>query len=91
MPRIAFTPQLRRFVQTPEFESAGATTLAALLGEAFARNPPLRGYIVDDQGHLRPNVVVFIDGQRSTERERLDAELLAPGSQVYVLQALSGG
>jgi hypothetical protein len=90
MPRIAFTPQLRRFTDTPEFDS-GAPTLRALLEEAFTRNPQLRSYVLDDQQHLRPNVVVFIDGRRSTERERLEDERLAPGSQVYVLQALSGG
>jgi hypothetical protein len=90
MPRIAFTPQLRRFTATPEFES-GAATLRALLEEAFARNPALRGYILDDQAHLRPNVVVFIDGKRSTERVRLEDERLAPHSKVHVLQALSGG
>lgn len=91
MPHIAFTPQLRRFVDTPEFDSAAASTLRALLDEAFARNPKLRGYVLDDQGHLRPNVVVFIDGRRSTERERLEDERLAPHSRVHVLQALSGG
>ena len=90
MPRIAFTPQLRRFTATPEFDSASATTLRALLDEAFARNPALRGYVLDDQGHLRPNIAIFIDGQRSTERRQLDQPLLA-GSTVHVLQALSGG
>ena len=90
MPRIAFTPQLRRFTATPEFQSEGAATLRALLDEAFARNPALRGYVLDDQGHLRPNVAVFIDGRRSTERRQLDEPLLA-GSTVHVLQALSGG
>ncbi len=89
MPRIRFTPQLRRFTSTPEFDSS-APTLRALLDEAFAVNPALRGYVLDDQGHLRPNVVVFIDGQRRTDRFGFD-EALAPGSTVHVLQALSGG
>ena len=89
MPRIAFTPQLRRFTETPEFDSAAAT-LRALLEDAFAVNPRLRGYILDDQGHLRPNVVVFIDGQRSRDRTGL-TDALAPAAQVHVLQALSGG
>jgi hypothetical protein len=35
-------------------------------------------------------VVVFIDGRRVLDRVRLD-DPLAPGSRVYVLQALSGG
>jgi len=89
VPRIAFTPQLRRFTDTPEFTS-GATRLRVLLDEAFERNPVLRGYVLDDQGHLRPNVVIFVDGRRVADRIALD-EPLAAGSTVHVLQALSGG
>jgi hypothetical protein len=89
MARVLFTPQLRRFTETPEFDAAGST-LGAALDEAFALNPRLRGYILDDQGHLRPNVVVFIDGQRSVDRIRL-GDPLRPDSRVHVLQALSGG
>jgi hypothetical protein len=89
MPRIAFTPQLRRFTETPEVDTA-ATTLRAALEAAFALNPRLRGYVLDDQGHLRPNVVVFIDGRRCSDRATL-ADTLQPHSAVHVLQALSGG
>ena len=89
MPRIAFTPQLRRFTTTPEFDS-DATHLRALLDEAFEASPMLRGYVLDDQGHLRPNVVIFVDGERVADRVVLD-DPLAPHSRVHVLQALSGG
>lgn len=89
MPTLAFTPQLRRFTDTPEVIT-DATTLRAALEAAFAINPRLRGYVLDEQGHLRPNVVVFIDGRRSDERVRLH-EPLQPASRVYVMQALSGG
>lgn len=89
MPTVRFTPQLRRFTATPEVTS-GATTLRAALDDAFAENPTLRGYVLDDQGHLRANVVVFIDGRRSDDRVEL-AEPLAAESVVHVMQALSGG
>ncbi len=89
MPRVVFTPQLRRFTATPEVHSAAAT-LRGALDDAFAANPALRGYVLDDQGHLRPNVVVFIDGRRSEERVRLD-QAVAEASTIHVLQALSGG
>ena len=89
MPHIAFTPQLRRFTATPELFS-GANNLRTALDEAFALNPRLRGYVLDDQGHLRANVVVFIDGRRSTDRSGL-ADPLQADSSVYVMQALSGG
>ena len=89
MARIVFTPQLRRFVEVPEVETS-AVHLRAGLEDAFAGNPRLRGYVLDDQGHLRPNVVIFVDGRRLREYQRLD-EALGPQSVVHVLQALSGG
>jgi hypothetical protein len=89
MPRIEFTPQLRRFIAVPEIETR-ATSLRAALDDAFAANPVLRGYVLDDQGHLRANVVVFIDGRRSTDRVNL-SDSLHGSSVVHVLQALSGG
>jgi sulfur-carrier protein len=89
MPRIVFTPQLQRFVQAPDVQSS-ASTLRMALEDAFACNAKLRGYVLDDQGHLRPNVVVFIDGRRLHERQLL-ADALQPNSTVHVLQALSGG
>jgi hypothetical protein len=89
VPRIAFTPQLRRFTETPEVDTSAAT-LRQALEAAFALNPRLRGYVLDDQGHLRPNMVVFIDGRRCADRVAL-ADPLLPQSRVHVLQALSGG
>ena len=89
MAHIVFTPQLRRFTETPELDTP-ATSLRAALEAAFAVNPRLRGYVLDDQGHLRGNVVAFIDGRRCTDRVMLD-DVLAPDSRVHVLQALSGG
>lgn len=89
MPRIAFTPQLRRFTAAPEVESSAAT-LRAALDDAFIANPRLRGYVLDDQGHLRANVVVFVDGKRSADRIGL-ADALRPDSRIHVMQALSGG
>jgi hypothetical protein len=89
MPRVHFTPQLRRFTETPEV-TTDATVLRDALDAAFDLNPRLRGYVLDDQGHLRANVVVFIDGRRSEDRITL-ADPLSPDSAVHVLQALSGG
>jgi hypothetical protein len=89
MARITFTPQLQRFTSTPEVLSSAAT-LRGALEDAFACNPRLRGYVLDDQGHMRVNVVAFVDGRRCTDREAL-ADPLLPDSTVHVLQALSGG
>jgi hypothetical protein len=89
MPTIVFTQQLRRFTPVPEAE-ATALLLRDALEQAFAPTPALRGYVLDDQGHLRANVVIFIDGRRVRDRVKLD-DPLAPDSKIHVLQALSGG
>jgi molybdopterin synthase sulfur carrier subunit len=89
MARIVFTQQLRRFTPVPEMETS-APALREALEQAFAANPKLRGYVLDDQGHLRANVVIFIDGRRVRDRIKLD-EPLSADADVHVLQALSGG
>jgi sulfur-carrier protein len=89
MAQVEFTPQLRRFTETP-FVETSAATLRAALEDAFAINPRLRGYVLDDQSHLRANVVVFIDGVRCHERQRL-ADPVGMNSRIHVMQALSGG
>lgn len=89
MARLFFTQQLRRFTEVPEIDTRAAT-LRTALDDAFAANPRLRGYILDEQGHLRRHVVVFIDGRRVHDRASLNDSIDA-GSRVHVLQALTGG
>ena len=89
MPRVVFTPNIQRHVACPETEAAG-TTVREVLDAVFAGNPQARGYVLDDQAHLRPHLAVFIDGRRRRDRTQLDVPLPA-GVTVYVLQALSGG
>ena len=73
----------------PQVET-DAADLRSALDACFADYPRLRGYVLDEQGHLRENVVIFIDGRRARDFRLLD-DALAPQSQVYILQALSGG
>jgi sulfur-carrier protein len=89
MVRVRFTPQLRRFTDTPAVDCQ-APTLRMALDAAFAQNPRLAGYVLDDQGHVRPNVAIFIDGRRIADGTTL-ADPLGPDSEVWVMQALSGG
>ena len=89
MATVNFTPQLRRFLAVPDVDTS-ARTLRGALEAAFELNPRLRGYVLDDQGHLRANVVAFIEGRRSSDRVAL-ADPLGAHSRVHVLQALSGG
>jgi len=89
MAELHFTPQLRRFTAAPQLHCEAAT-LSEALAAAFAVNPRLRGYLLDDQGGLRPNVAVFVDGQQLVDRAA-QSDAVGPGSEIYVMQALSGG
>lgn len=89
MAKLIFTQQLGRFMTVPQVDTTAADLRSALDG-CFADHPRLRGYVLDEQGGLRENVVIFIDGQRARDPKRLD-DALTPSSQVHILQALSGG
>ena len=89
MATVVFTPNLKRHVECPTEEVAGAT-VRAVLDAVFAHNPKLRGYVLDDQGALRRHMIVFVDGNQIDDRDGL-SDAVRPTSEVYVMQALSGG
>ena len=89
MPRVSFTPHLQRFLDAPPADVAG-TTVAAVLDAVFAANPRLRGYIVDEHGRLRKHVTVFVGDQPLVDRDGL-GDALGADTEVFVMQALSGG
>ena len=89
MPTVEFAPALTRHVACPP-QSVDAQTLRAALDAAFRAAPPLRNYVLDEQGAVRKHVAVFINGRMIGDRSRLDIEL-APADRVMVIQALTGG
>jgi hypothetical protein len=89
MCRIVFAPSIQRHVPIEERELPAAT-LAGALEAVFVEAPKLRGYLLDDQGGLRRHLTIFIDGLRLRDRVRL-SDALTADSEVYVVQALSGG
>ena len=86
---VHFTPQLARHQPCPDCQVPSGS-LREALDAAFSEHPKLRGYVLDDQGQLRKHVVVFVDGEQVADRSGL-SDPVAAGSQVYVMQALSGG
>ena len=89
MAEIRFTQNLRRHLATPELSVPGST-VAGVLDAVFDDHQQLRGYVLDDQGRLRKHVTVFVDGAMIRDRAAL-SDAVEPGSEIYVMQALSGG
>ena len=86
---VTFTSNLDRHIECPARRVA-ASSVGEALEAAFAGNPRLRGYILDDQGRLRKHVLVLVDGVLVRDRERL-SDPVSESASIYVAQALSGG
>lgn len=86
---VAFTQNLQRHVPSPTVTAPGAT-VREVLEHVFAANPRLRGYVVDERGALRKHMAVFVDGRQLVDRAT-QGDAVGPGSEIYVMQALSGG
>lgn len=95
MARVRFGGQLMRHVTASspgalDTIDVVATTVRDALAAAFERVPAVKGYVVDEHFRVRKHVAVFVDGQQIADRTKLD-DVVAATSEVYVLQALSGG
>ena len=68
-----------------DLEVSGGT-VGEVIRALEADHPKLRGWILDEQGQVRRNVNVFVNGERMRE----DA-VVAPGDRLQVLPSISGG
>ncbi len=89
MAKVRFTSHLVRHRPAPMIEVAG-TTVAEVLERGLAGDDLLKSYVLDEQGRLRKHVTIYLDGLVIGDRLRL-SDPVGPQSEIYVLQALSGG
>ena len=89
MAKVHFTSNLRRHVECAAME-VNASALHDALEQAFARNQRLKTYVLDDQGALRKHMRILIDGQAIADRQTFK-DPVSPRSEIWVMQALSGG
>lgn len=89
MLRVFFTANLQRHIACPPRDVPGRT-VAEALAAVFADNPPLRGYILDDQGGVRKHIAIFLNGEPIHDRHHL-SDPVPDSAELHVMQALSGG
>lgn len=89
MALVVFTKNLQRHVECPPTVAPG-TTVREVLDVVFASVPRLRGYVVDETGCLRKHMTIFVDGELVADRRSL-GDPVREDSEIYVMQALSGG
>ena len=61
-----------------------------VLDHIFNEIPRLRGYVVNERGAVRKHMTIFLDGELITDRRTL-SDPVKENSEIYVMQALSGG
>ncbi len=86
---MVFTKNLQRHVHCPP-TSAPGITVREVLDRVFNDNPRLRTYVVDERGYLRKHMSIFVDGELISDRRSL-SDSVTTESEIYVMQALSGG
>jgi len=89
MAQITFTGNVQRHLKCPTAVIEG-DTVAQVLEAYFFEHPRARGYVLDDQGAVRKHILVMLDGIPIRDRQRL-SDPATSHSEIYVLQALSGG
>lgn len=89
MAKVFFTSNLRRHVDCAAMEADGGT-VREVLAVVFAAQDRLGHYVLDDQGALRKHMSILVDGQRIRDIENL-SDPVKPESEIWVMQALSGG
>jgi sulfur-carrier protein len=89
MAKVTFTRNLQRHVACPPTRAAG-TTVREVLDAVFRGNERARGYVLDDHGALRKHMAVFVNGEAVRDRAGL-SDPVTDATEIYVLQALSGG
>jgi sulfur-carrier protein len=97
MARVVLASALSRWLPSSAGKSAqdvvlevSGTRLDEVLGGVFTRYPNLRGYVLDERGAVRHHVAVFVDGCAIADK-RNPTQAVGDRSEVYVMQALSGG
>jgi sulfur-carrier protein len=74
------------FPTAPRRVEVSASTVAEMVDALDVRWPGMRDRICDSRPAIRRHMNVFVDGERASL-----ATPLAPGAEVFVLTAISGG
>ena len=90
MAKVNFTYALKRFFPALKSTEISGSTLREILTGLDHLYPGLTQYLVDDQGTLRKHVNIFIDGSLVQDRTTLQ-DRFSPQSEIFIMQALSGG
>ena len=88
--RLLLPAALRRYADDQAEVDIPSGTLGVALDDLSTRLPQLERRLRDEQGHLRPHILMFVDGVSVRGGAPMDTPVL-DGAEVFVAPAVSGG
>jgi molybdopterin synthase sulfur carrier subunit len=85
--RVVVPTQLRSYTAGESEVEADGATLGDVLWDLDRRFPGLRFRVIDEQDRVRRHIILYLGG----EREDSLAAKVAPGAELQIVGALSGG
>ena len=89
MATVRFTENIQRHISCPS-ETIDGQTVNAVLDTYFKDHSGARSYVLDEQGHVRQHMIIFLNGRPISDRTRL-SDTVNDNDVIDVMQALSGG
>ena len=74
-------------MEAPDFQQAEATSRSEVMAALDSLYPGLSFRVIDEQGQIRPHMKIFVGEQMIRDL----GTSVPPGSEVYIVGALSGG
>ena len=90
MATIKFTYALKRFYSNLDDLNIEAKNVNEVLEKIEEQYAGIKSFLVDDTGVLRKHINIFVDGELILDREK-QTDTIKDQSEVYIMQALSGG
>ncbi len=91
MPQVKLTAHLGKFFpDTHRILQVDGSTIREIVTQLNLQCPGLGDYLVTEQGSLRQHVNIFVNGTMIKDRATLQ-DVVAAESEIYIVQALSGG
>lgn len=86
MPIVRLRGPLKRLAADCSEHALQGATVVELVRELERCHPATGGWIIDERGHIRRHINVFVNGERGAEDTTVGSE-----DRVDVLPAISGG
>lgn len=85
--KVHLSTHVRSYTKGRATVEADGATLAELMADLDRRYPGIRFRVIDEQDRIRQHMNFFVAGDRTRDL----SHPLAPGQEVHILGALSGG